>query len=350
MLWPLSQPPPACFPTHTRSCTRLLLSKGNQGRLQRVAICKPVVGRCRKEWSGIVRCSPAGNDEDAEVLGKAVKGGGGEEPEGKKGKQKRPPWLLLLVSRLVQGLVFGVKKILKQWWAQTLSFFVVGLLSSRLLLSVFSPTAQVMYSDFVVFLEAGMVNSAQFEHSTDRVYFTLKPEFLKRVGNQVRISINQDAKADAMKGKNVKAKVNRQVKPVVEMKEGTSASDEKLKFKLMARTLPGQSAPLHELLVKQKVRFGVIGSSLQSTMTRLMGTLAVLWIPLLPLFWFFRRSLNAQGNKKTKKVETATPRVLFSDVAGMQQAKLELMEIVSLLKNPDKFSKVWAASLPSHSM
>lgn len=304
-----------------------------------------MVGQCRKQWSGMVWCSSGGKSEDVGVSkqdAKRSEGGAesGEEPDEKKDKKERPPWILLLLAKLVKSLTTGLQKILKYWWAQTLSFFIVGVLSSRLLLSMFSPTAQVMYSDFVVFLEAGMVESAQFEHSSDRVYFSLKPEYLKRIGNQVRISINQDSKAmEATKGKKAKVKESQQAEPVVEM-EKTSASDEKLKFKLMARTLPGQSAPLHELLVKQKVRFGVIGSSLQSTMTRLMGTLAVLWIPLLPLFWFFRRSLNAQGNKKAKKVGVATPRVLFSDVAGMEQAKLELMEVVSLLKNPDKFAKV----------
>lgn len=268
-------------------------------------------------------------------------GSASNESNEKDRKQKRPPRMFQWIFRMIGGSLDWLKVLSKQWWAQTLGFFAVGFVFSRLMLKFFTPTAQVMYSDFVVFVEAGMVESAQFEHSSDHVHFTIKPEYLTRVGNQMRISLDRPPNVAAT-GKANKAKVKKNEEKTTGSgaKEVLTPSEKKMKFKLMARTLPGQSVPLHELLRKHRVRFGVVGSSLQSTLTRLLGTLAVLWIPLVPLFWFFRRSLNAQSNKKTKKVGASTPKVLFSDIAGMDQAKVELMEVISLLKNPQRFSKV----------
>ncbi|GMH42971.1 hypothetical protein BSKO_10893 [Bryopsis sp. KO-2023] len=257
--------------------------------------------------------------------------------------RRRPPWLLWLLVRAVHFVVTGLQRLLSQWWGQVLAFFVIGSLSGRVILALVKPTGEMLYSDFVSLVESGVVQSAQFEHNSDRIYFTIRPEFLSQNDNQISIKPNEQAKA---KGRAAKPKPSAVDPATPANAESLQALERKQNFRLMVRSMPGQSNVLHDLMRKNKVRFGVVGSSLRSSLTRLAGTLAFLWIPLLPLFWLFRRTLGSQGNKKAKKAGSSTPPVMFSDVAGMESAKVELMEVVTLLKDPNKFAKL-SAKVPS---
>jgi cell division protease FtsH len=78
------------------------------------------------------------------------------------------------------------------------------------------------------------------------------------------------------------------------------------------------------------------------------------WIPffLLFIFWFFfiqKRSgqgggsrAMAFGKSRAQLVDTENPKVTFKDVAGIDEAKEEVAEIVDFLKNPDKFTEAGA--------
>ena len=94
------------------------------------------------------------------------------------------------------------------------------------------------------------------------------------------------------------------------------------------------------------------------------GILSVLAIVALISFLIFRNSRQPQGNgnssynfsnmgrsnpriisntaDKDSKTRIAHPQVTFRDVAGADQAKLELMEIIEFLKEPAKFAKLGA--------
>ena len=73
-------------------------------------------------------------------------------------------------------------------------------------------------------------------------------------------------------------------------------------------------------------------------------------LPLIALFvlwFFFMRQMQAGGNKafsfgksKAKMVGNNKPDVTFDDVAGAEEAKEELQEIIEFLKNPQKFQKL----------
>ena len=54
------------------------------------------------------------------------------------------------------------------------------------------------------------------------------------------------------------------------------------------------------------------------------------------------RVQSGSAATKTKEATVADPRVTFKDVAGADQAKLELQEIIEFLKEPAKFSKLGA--------
>ena len=70
---------------------------------------------------------------------------------------------------------------------------------------------------------------------------------------------------------------------------------------------------------------------------------------LLLLVWIFRRAaqggggaggLMSFGRSRARRVEGADQQATFKDVAGIDEAKEELSEIVDFLKNPDKYLKL----------
>ncbi len=74
----------------------------------------------------------------------------------------------------------------------------------------------------------------------------------------------------------------------------------------------------------------------------IMGVLPIL--VLAALFFFFMRSAQAGGNQamsfgrsKARRAGEVTPKVTFDDVAGIDEAKEELFEIVDFLKNTKKY-------------
>jgi cell division protease FtsH len=75
----------------------------------------------------------------------------------------------------------------------------------------------------------------------------------------------------------------------------------------------------------------------------------VSWFPMLLLIgvWvFFMRQMNGGGKgmgfgkSKAKLVSDKGPKITFSDVAGIDEAKEELAEIVDFLRNPSKFQNL----------
>jgi cell division protease FtsH len=79
-------------------------------------------------------------------------------------------------------------------------------------------------------------------------------------------------------------------------------------------------------------------------------TALITWAPflfLIGLWIFFMRQMQAGGNKalsfgksKAKLLSGSAKKVTFKDVAGVDEAKLELHEIIEFLKEPQKFTKL----------
>jgi cell division protease FtsH len=71
------------------------------------------------------------------------------------------------------------------------------------------------------------------------------------------------------------------------------------------------------------------------------------WILILGIWIFLFRQMQAGGNKafsfgksKAKLLSGDTPKITFADVAGADEAKVELREIIEFLKDPQKFTKL----------
>jgi cell division protease FtsH len=74
---------------------------------------------------------------------------------------------------------------------------------------------------------------------------------------------------------------------------------------------------------------------------------ALPWIVIIAVWFFFIRQMQANGAKafsfgksKAKLLSGDTPKVTFADVAGCDEAKYDLREIIEFLRDPQKFTKL----------
>ncbi len=81
---------------------------------------------------------------------------------------------------------------------------------------------------------------------------------------------------------------------------------------------------------------------------QILGTVLTFGLPLLLLFLIFRSMKNASsdvlsfGKSRAKMFSKESSKITFKDVAGIKEAKTEMIEIVDFLKNPKKYRDLGA--------
>ncbi len=114
--------------------------------------------------------------------------------------------------------------------------------------------------------------------------------------------------------------------------------------KFKTRLVQGRAGDESELLEQKGVKVDVEQSRFNT------GSFLFTMLPYLLLigFWIFLfRQMQSGGNKafsfgksKAKLLSGDTPKVTFADVAGADEAKVELQEIIEFLKDPQKFTRL----------
>ncbi|WP_099240241.1 ATP-dependent zinc metalloprotease FtsH2 [Synechococcus sp. BDU 130192] len=115
--------------------------------------------------------------------------------------------------------------------------------------------------------------------------------------------------------------------------------------------LPGNSPELISKLRDAKVDFDSHPVSNNGAVWGILGNLIFPILLISALFFLFRRSSNMPGGpgqamnfgkSKAKFMMEAQTGIMFDDVAGIEEAKEELQEVVTFLKQPEKFTAVGA--------
>ncbi|MFB3922317.1 MAG: ATP-dependent zinc metalloprotease FtsH [Terriglobia bacterium] len=127
---------------------------------------------------------------------------------------------------------------------------------------------------------------------------------------------------------------------------GTDASGslkkDNAKFKT---TIPANYPDLYKSLQEKNVNVTIKDNSGGSWMTWVANGLPM--ILLLGLWIFFMRQMQTGGNKalsfgksRARLLSSQQKKVTFKDVAGVEEAKEELQEIIEFLREPQKFQKL----------
>lgn len=136
-------------------------------------------------------------------------------------------------------------------------------------------------------------------------------------------------------------------------KDGTSLQLTAIDGKRANVTLPNDP-DLVDILAMNGVDISVSEGEATNSYINVLGNLLFPLIAFGGLFFLFRRAQGGQGGpggmggpmdfgkSKSKFQEVPETGVTFADVAGADQAKLELQEVVDFLKNPDKYTALGA--------
>jgi cell division protease FtsH len=115
--------------------------------------------------------------------------------------------------------------------------------------------------------------------------------------------------------------------------------------------LPVNAPELMAKLRAADISFDIHPSQNNGAIWGLLGNLVFPLLLIAGLFFLFRRSNNAPGGpgqamnfgkSKARFQMEAKTGVLFDDVAGIEEAKEELQEVVTFLKKPERFTAVGA--------
>ena len=110
-------------------------------------------------------------------------------------------------------------------------------------------------------------------------------------------------------------------------------------------TIPRYYKDLIPILYERDIQFRVEAAESEGLLFAFVSN----WLPIILIIgvWLFFMKQMQGGNKmmgfgrsRPKKVEEETKKVTFADVAGIEESKAELTEIVEFLQDPSKFEKL----------
>jgi cell division protease FtsH len=127
--------------------------------------------------------------------------------------------------------------------------------------------------------------------------------------------------------------------------EGTykEAGDAKVAF--TSQYLSGQESEIFKVMAENKVNY--VADPTSPFLSQFIFSLVLPLVVILGLWFLIMRQVQSGGNKamsfgksKAKLVSEGQTKITFEDVAGVDEAKEELREVVEFLKDPQKFSRL----------
>ena len=127
--------------------------------------------------------------------------------------------------------------------------------------------------------------------------------------------------------------------------EVVTTSGKTMKIERFIVTLPFIDSDVIRTWNEKDIRF-TISKEDRTWMNALLSALP--WILILVVWLFFMRRMQGVGTKgifsfgksRAKVLSEGAPRVTFEDVAGADEAKIELQEIIEFLREPSKFQRL----------
>jgi cell division protease FtsH len=127
--------------------------------------------------------------------------------------------------------------------------------------------------------------------------------------------------------------------------------EDPIEYKVDLGTDPARNSVITTKLLEAQ-KFGTTFDNKRSWFSSpLASTLMLLALPVLFLvFWLFilRQSQGGAGQamsfgkSRARRLNDSSPKVTFADVAGVDEAKQELQEVIDFLKSPEKFQALGA--------
>src|SRR5688500_2376737 len=175
---------------------------------------------------------------------------------------------------------------------------------------------------------------AVFAPPEDKIKVPYNPTFL----NQVRAD---NVKEISASGDTVKGDFKKKV---------TYKGDSATRFETEVPTF-ANDRELSALLQEHNVVITAEPPGERSLLETLLFSFGPTILIVLLFVWLFRRAAQSAGGggvigqfgrSRARRVEPTSQDVSFKDVAGIEEAKQELLEIVDFLRNPDKYRKLGA--------
>ena len=187
-----------------------------------------------------------------------------------------------------------------------------------------APGEGVAYSTFLKAVPKGDVTKTRFEGTT-RLLFDVKE-------SSSLVASNPTMKADAA----VSATTLKKQRP---------PQQKYMKRRYQTRRLPND-VQLIPKLEKANVEFSAVSPAISTFASKGALATAFVWLPIIPLmFWLrgiVRKQSGLQNGKKKKNAQDDSkgPKTTFKDVAGVDEAKQELYELVQMLRNEERYKEV----------
>ena len=183
----------------------------------------------------------------------------------------------------------------------------------------------VAYSTFLKAVQKGDVTKVRFEEGTTRLLFDVKE-------SSSLVASNPTIKADAAVS-------------ATTLKKQHPPQQKYMKRRYQTRRLPND-VQLIPKLEKANVEFSAVSPAISTFASKGALATAFVWLPIIPLmFWLrgiVRKQSGLQNGKKKKNAQDDSkgPKTTFKDVAGVDEAKQELYELVQMLRNEERYKEV----------